>query len=74
MPKASTDAVTVYPIGGRFIPGVPAAPISTDEATAARLVASEAFQHEPGPEGDDRQPIELSPAARAALALYVAEV
>lgn len=75
MPK--TAHAVVYPTGDRMMPGVPEVALTTDERTAARLVASGAFRYEAPEIPDGETPEitvhELSPDARAALALFVAE-
>ena len=50
--------VLVYPVPGRFLLGVPAAPQSVPKADAERLVASGAFTEDPPPSPADAEPPE----------------
>jgi hypothetical protein len=76
---------TVDPVDGRFLAGVPHVPTVTDDATAARMVATGAFAYEapelPAPDPDTGvtdapliEVIPLSEEARAALGFYAPEV
>jgi hypothetical protein len=83
--KSKAELVTgpaiVYPVEGAFLAGVPAVPITTDDATAERLVATGAFRYEapalPDPDPDTGvtdaplvEVVPLSDEARAALGFY----
>lgn len=60
----------VYPVEGAYLAGIPAVPTITDDATAARLVATGAFRYEAPaiPEDGDAPLVEVSPLPESALA------
>lgn len=73
--KASVEVGVVFPVAGRFLNGVPAAPLSVDDFTAERLVRTGAFTHEgpaleDGQEAPEIQTLEMDDAAHAALDHY----
>ena len=45
MPKQ--DSITVYPVAGLYVLGVPAVPTTTTPEEAESLVATGAFTHDP---------------------------
>lgn len=83
-PETTEWPAIVYPVDGRWLTGVPHVPLSTDDATARRLVATGAFTLD-APLPPDPDPvtglttphlvevIPLTEDARAALAFYAPE-
>jgi hypothetical protein len=74
MAKSKSEFATVYPASVASLPGVSARPTITDEATAARLVASRAFQYEAPDLPADVEVTEFDEAERAALDAWVSPI
>lgn len=59
---------SVYPVAGRWIPGIPAAHLIADRDVAARLVRTGAFTHDST--GEHAEPLELTEEQVAHLDHY----
>lgn len=70
MTKAKADTVTVYPVAGAYLAGIPTAPLVVSAAAAERLVSTGAFGYDAPVDTTAGDPIVLADDALGSLDFY----